>query len=347
MQDERPSVLLVDDDAPRAELVGEYLRTLGHRVQVARDGRAALDLLSEGLPQVIVAATRMPRLGGVELVTELRSGQLPVAVVLITGHTDLDGAFAGLQAGAQGVVRSPFSLRELHQRVLSAAQWSARMERVLQLAAIQEISDQAQSAEPEELGLLCQTLAQAALEFGARGSLVAWEVPELGRMVPFHGAGELPVLSPDQPTASDERVGRVDRISLRIEARGLGRVPRGVLLVGGTHAQNDVALRGLKVYASVVCLAMSKILLRTGHVPRKGHIQAFSQHGAPVAEWLRPGSRPPPDDGPVACLYDPRLPSRALARRLWLDLRMRGASWLPPLDEGRARVELELRLPSG
>jgi CheY-like chemotaxis protein len=345
--DERPSVLLVDDDAPRAELVGEYLRTLGHRVQVARDGRDALDLLAEGLPQVIVAATRMPRLGGVELVAELRASQLPVAVVLITGHTDLDGAFAGLQAGAQGVVRSPFSLRELHQTVVTAARWSARMSRVLQLGEVQELVDQAQSAEPEELGLLCQRLAQAALEFGARGSLVAWEVPELQRLVPFHGAGELPILSPDQPTPADERIGRVDRIPLRIEARGRSRVPRGVLLVGGTHSQNDVALRGLKVYASVVCLAMSKILLRTGHLPRSGHIKAFSQHGAPVADWLRPGARVPPDEGPVACLYDPRLPSRALARRLWLDLRMRGASWLPPLDEGRARVELEMRLPAG
>jgi CheY-like chemotaxis protein len=87
----RGDVLLVDDDAGFRAVLGEVLKAEGCSVREAANGRDALEMARERVPDLIVTDLGMPKMSGWELCAELgRSKQLarvPVAIVSGTGRT--------------------------------------------------------------------------------------------------------------------------------------------------------------------------------------------------------------------------------------------------------------------
>jgi two-component system, cell cycle sensor histidine kinase and response regulator CckA len=83
-------VLVVEDEAGLRRLVGEILRRKGFRVEVAPDGRDALERLAdlEMLPDLILTDVVMPRMGGRELAAELERRQVMVPVLFMSGYQD-------------------------------------------------------------------------------------------------------------------------------------------------------------------------------------------------------------------------------------------------------------------
>jgi CheY-like chemotaxis protein len=77
------SVLLVDDDTSRRELLARYLEKAGFEAVHAEDGIDALRKLRETLPKVIISDLRMPRMSGVEFtgVVRRRFPTIPVIAV--------------------------------------------------------------------------------------------------------------------------------------------------------------------------------------------------------------------------------------------------------------------------
>lgn len=105
------TILLVEDDAPSREL---YLRALqggGHTVVTAEDGLAALHSIYAALPQVIVLDMMLPRLGGRDVLRELRANPdtRRIPVVIITG---MDVRDLAERAGIP-VLQKPFRMHEL------------------------------------------------------------------------------------------------------------------------------------------------------------------------------------------------------------------------------------------
>ncbi|MFP3813462.1 response regulator transcription factor, partial [Bacillus sp. SIMBA_005] len=73
MVDEAPRVLVVDDDPDVALLVKTVLeRRAGCIVDIAQDGRVAIERMAEVRPDVVVTDIEMPGLSGLELLAELR-----------------------------------------------------------------------------------------------------------------------------------------------------------------------------------------------------------------------------------------------------------------------------------
>ena len=66
-------VLVVDDDAPIAEVVAEMIAFMGHRVHVAANGRHALELARAIRPALVVTDLMMPDLDGAGLIVALRA----------------------------------------------------------------------------------------------------------------------------------------------------------------------------------------------------------------------------------------------------------------------------------
>jgi CheY-like chemotaxis protein len=81
----QPRILLVDDDDLLAESVAEYLRRHGYAVQVAREGRQALDLLARQRFALVISDIFMPEVDGIELLGLLRRCIPPPAVVAMSG----------------------------------------------------------------------------------------------------------------------------------------------------------------------------------------------------------------------------------------------------------------------
>ena len=72
MTDQRPSVLVVDDEPGILDTLRILLRNEGFEPLVAQGGRKALDQIEQARPDIVLTDVRMPAVGGVEVLTAAR-----------------------------------------------------------------------------------------------------------------------------------------------------------------------------------------------------------------------------------------------------------------------------------
>ncbi|MBI2766921.1 MAG: response regulator transcription factor [Chloroflexi bacterium] len=114
--DERPTILVADDDEHILELVSLYLRKSGYTVATARDGDEALARERELRPNLLVLDVMMPGPDGLQICRTLRQrGDVPI--VLLTARTSDIDKVAGLRLGADDYITKPFNPDELVARI--------------------------------------------------------------------------------------------------------------------------------------------------------------------------------------------------------------------------------------
>jgi two-component system, OmpR family, response regulator MprA len=113
----RDLVLVVDDDEDVRTSLAEAFDYEGYDVLAAADGRAALDLVEDADPDVVVLDVQMPVLDGLETCRRLRSRHRDVPVLLLTARAFIGDRVSGLDAGADDYLVKPFALEELLARV--------------------------------------------------------------------------------------------------------------------------------------------------------------------------------------------------------------------------------------
>jgi PleD family two-component response regulator len=114
-----PTILFADDEPAIRELVARYLELGGHRVQLATNGKEALELVRRGAPDLIVLDYHMGDPDGFQVCRHLKNsprfGHLPV--LILTGRNTLETRLAGYDAGADDYLAKPFDPRELLARI--------------------------------------------------------------------------------------------------------------------------------------------------------------------------------------------------------------------------------------
>jgi two-component system phosphate regulon response regulator PhoB len=112
-------ILVVEDEQAISELIAINLSRAGHRVQVALDGEAAVDMVRTSLPDLMLVDWMLPGMSGIDLVRQLRSEQRTrdVSIILLTARDDERDKITGLEAGADDYMTKPFSPRELIARI--------------------------------------------------------------------------------------------------------------------------------------------------------------------------------------------------------------------------------------
>lgn len=108
--------LVVDDEAPLAEIVASYLEREHFDVTVRHTGAEALDVAREVDPDVVVLDLGLPGIDGVEVCRRLRTFSDAYVVMLTARDTEVD-TIVGLSVGADDYVTKPFSPRELVARI--------------------------------------------------------------------------------------------------------------------------------------------------------------------------------------------------------------------------------------
>lgn len=83
-----PLVLLVEDDLAFRRSVAAYLEDSGFSVLEADDGLAALEILDQRSPDIIISDIRMPRMSGLELLDVLQQRPNSAPVIMISGTAD-------------------------------------------------------------------------------------------------------------------------------------------------------------------------------------------------------------------------------------------------------------------
>ena len=100
-----PKALVVDDSLTERQLVGALLKKVPDwEVQLAENGKHALELMEEALPDVIVTDLHMPELNGLELVEAIKEDYPLIPVVLMTAKGSEEIAVEALQKGAASYV---------------------------------------------------------------------------------------------------------------------------------------------------------------------------------------------------------------------------------------------------
>jgi two-component system NtrC family response regulator len=120
----RARILVVDDEASLRRIAQYRLADAGYDVELAEDGKSALERMAAFAPDLVVTDLRMPGLGGEELVREILRREPGLPVVVVTGHGTVEGAVRAMKDGVADFVLKPVSWDEMLvtvQRVLDAA----------------------------------------------------------------------------------------------------------------------------------------------------------------------------------------------------------------------------------
>lgn len=129
--DERPGILLVDDDATIRAGLGAFLERSGYRVIVAADGQEALDLLADADISLAVCDVIMPRVDGRAFVRRVRAEGRWLPIILLTQVGESYERSAALDEGADDYLNKPFDPQELLSRVRAVLRRTVPGERPL------------------------------------------------------------------------------------------------------------------------------------------------------------------------------------------------------------------------
>jgi two-component system OmpR family response regulator len=110
-------VLVVDDEAPLADLLQMAFKLEGWEVRTAPDGLTAVKVAREFRPDAAVLDIMLPDFDGLKLMQRIRADGNTTPVLFLTAKDALEDRIAGLTAGGDDYVTKPFSLEEVVARV--------------------------------------------------------------------------------------------------------------------------------------------------------------------------------------------------------------------------------------
>ena len=116
---DRPSILLVEDEAAQREVLAYNLQAEGYDVRAAADGEEALMMVAEALPDLILLDWMLPHVSGLEVCRRLR--QRPetrgVPILMLSARSEEVDRVRGLETGADDYMVKPYSVAELMARL--------------------------------------------------------------------------------------------------------------------------------------------------------------------------------------------------------------------------------------
>ena len=117
--DESELILVVDDEAESREPLVFLLQGEGYRTATASNGRAALAMIQQRPPDLILLDVTMPGMDGYELTHLIKTNPTTanIPVVMVTGFTGRGARVVGLNAGAEDILSKPVDAAELSLKV--------------------------------------------------------------------------------------------------------------------------------------------------------------------------------------------------------------------------------------
>jgi len=117
---EKERILVVDDEEAIREVVSTLLDAQGYQCTVCANGRMALEAFGNDAYDLVLSDIVMPEMDGIRLLSELRSGDPDVPVIMVTAMHDISIALEAIRAGAYDYILKPFEKDQLHLSVRRA-----------------------------------------------------------------------------------------------------------------------------------------------------------------------------------------------------------------------------------
>ena len=110
-------VLVVDDEDEVRQVLHEFLEGRGYEVHAAESGAAALAVLEDFSPDVVLLDVSMPEMDGVEVLKRIVGVRPTLPVIMVTANADIGVTSRLLALGAADYIPKPFDLEYLDQAV--------------------------------------------------------------------------------------------------------------------------------------------------------------------------------------------------------------------------------------
>lgn len=111
------SLVIVDDNTGSLELLSTALEQAGLNIYTASDPEAALDLIFDKHPQIVLTDLVMPKMTGLELLDRIIAFDPSIEVILMTAHYSSESAVEAIRKGASDYLNKPVSLPALRARI--------------------------------------------------------------------------------------------------------------------------------------------------------------------------------------------------------------------------------------
>lgn len=117
LDSEEMRILVIEDDAPIAEVICRGLRASGYMVDVAQDGSKGLTLATQGRFAAVILDLMLPKMDGFQVCERLRRADITVPILMLTARDLVPDRVKGLESGADDYLVKPFEFSELLARV--------------------------------------------------------------------------------------------------------------------------------------------------------------------------------------------------------------------------------------
>jgi DNA-binding response OmpR family regulator len=111
-------IVVVDDEQPAREMVGDYLRMHGFSVSLCDGGASLRKAIAQQVPDLIVLDLNMPEEDGLSIIRDLKQ-RMSVPIIMLTATASAIDRVVGLELGADDYLAKPCELRELLARIRS------------------------------------------------------------------------------------------------------------------------------------------------------------------------------------------------------------------------------------
>ena len=112
-----PTLLLLDDDPGVLKVLSHLGGRAGFDVSTYEDPAGALDAVRQSAPDVAMVDLRLPRMGGLSVITEIKRSAPSCEVLLMSGYATVETAVEAVKRGAQDCVTKPFDISALLQKL--------------------------------------------------------------------------------------------------------------------------------------------------------------------------------------------------------------------------------------
>ncbi len=116
------SILVVEDEAELREYIVEYLEIFFNRVYSAEDGKKALDIYNQKLPNIILTDINMPNLDGLALISKIRESDNETKIIIMSAHSEQEKLLEAIKLHLETYLIKPIKTDILKKTVMDSVE---------------------------------------------------------------------------------------------------------------------------------------------------------------------------------------------------------------------------------
>lgn len=144
VHDEKPRILVVDDEKFIRDIIADFLGMEGYHVQTAEDGSVAVEQMRRSRFDMVISDLKMPKMGGLELLRAVSDAHPDTMTIIMTGFGTVETAIDAMKRGAYDYILKPFKVEEIvHivQRGLEKQRLAAENLRLREALSLYKVSE--------------------------------------------------------------------------------------------------------------------------------------------------------------------------------------------------------------